>query len=164
MSFETFGPDILATLIGGIILALLFFLSREKFFPLPNITGQWRFEMTIVASAYNPYKGMVLRYVAMLWREGNRIEGSVEKIYERSTAREHHYVGKERTRGQVEGYIEKNYFSKDRIFLHIVEDGEGRESTTFHELLVDSDSKMIGTFNSMVADQSGDITWQRDPF
>jgi len=50
------------------------------------------------------------------------------------------------------------------LLLHMVEDGHGRESTSFYELLVDSGKGMSGEFTSMVADQTGTTTWQREPF
>lgn len=164
MNFEAFWSDFIVTILSGFLLALLFFWVREKVFPLPNLTGRWHFEMLTVKTAYKPYEGMVLRYVAMLTRIENKIEGTVEKIYERSSTVERNYVGKDRTRGVVTGYIEKNYFGKDKVFLHVVEDGHGRESTTFFNATVISQDKMDGTFTSMVADQDGEAFWQRDPF
>jgi hypothetical protein len=41
MNFDTFLADIIATLVGGITLTFIFFLAREKLFPLPNIDGKW---------------------------------------------------------------------------------------------------------------------------
>ena len=107
---------------------------------------------------------MVLRYIAMFWQAGNRIEGTVEKIYENSSTGEREYVGKNRTRGVAQGYVEKNYFSKDRFVLHVVEDGHGRESTNFYDLVVDSKDEMTGNFSSMVANQDGEARWQRNKF
>lgn len=154
----------LATVLGGAFLAFLFFWVKEKVFPVPRVVGRWFFEVHTIDSTYNPYKGMKLRYIAMLWREGNRIEGTIEKIHEKSSTGERDYDGRNRTRGEVKGFIEKNYFSKDRVVLHIVEDGHGRESTSLYELVVYSDDKMEGTFSSMVASSSGTVTWQRDVF
>lgn len=156
--------SLLATIIGGGILAFLFFWIREKIFPLPEITGRWYFEMRTIKSAYTPYNGMILRYVAMLWREGNRIEGTVEKIYENSSTGERNYEGKNRTRGIVNGFVQKNYFSKDRIVLHVIEDGHGRESTNFYDLTFKSDGDMAGSFSSMVAKQDGESKWQRNEY
>ncbi len=156
--------SLLATIVGGAVLAFLFFWFREKFFPLPKVTGRWFFEMRTINSAYNPYKGMVLRYIAMLWREGNRIKGTVEKIYENSSTGERDFEAKNRTRGVVEGFVQKNYFSKDRVVLHLVEDGHGRESTNFYDLIVKSESEMGGSFSSMVANQDGEVKWQRNEF
>jgi len=158
-----FVESVVETLVGGVLLTFLFFLGKEKFFPLPSITGRWYFELKTELTAYNPYQDMVLRYVGFLWLEGNRIEGSVEKVYENSSTGERSYVGTDRTRGVVSGYVKKNYLGKDRIFLHVVEDGHGRESTNLYDLTYKA-SGMSGKFFSMVADQSGTTTWQKTPF
>ncbi len=164
MNFDAFIPSIIATVVGGVTLALLFFWARERLFPIPDVTGRWYLEMQTVNTSYNPYKGMILRYVVMLWREGNRIQGTVEKIYENSSNGEREFVGENRTRGVLEGYLEKNYLIKDRLFIHVIEDGHGRESTNVHDLIIRSDREMDGAFNSMVANQDGESTWQRDVF
>jgi hypothetical protein len=164
MEFDSFLSDILATIIGGIFLTLIFFLVKEKVFPLPDITGRWYLEVTTINTAYNPYKDMVLRYVVIIWREGNSIKGTAEKIYERSSTGERNFDGINRTRSYVEGYIEKIYLGRDRVFLHSIEDGHGRESTNFYDLLVTSDSFLHGVFNSMVANQDGTAIAQRAPF
>lgn len=164
MSFASFWSDILATVIGGIALAFLFFISKEKLFPLPPIIGRWYFEQKTQTSAYKPYTAMVLRYVAMLHREGSRIEGTAEKIYENSSTGERDFIGKNRTRATISGYIEKNYFGKDMIYIHIIETGHGRESTHFYEMSADCTDMLSGIFSSMVADQSGTVKWQRNPF
>lgn len=164
MDFISFIPDILATVIGGIILAVIFFWSRENLFSIPEMTGKWYFQIKTVQTAYRPYEGMVLRYVAILYREGNKVEGTVEKIYENSTTGEREFVGENRTRGSVVGYIEKNYFSNDKVFLHVVENGHGRESTNFYKLLVLPNGEMKGEFSSMVADQEGITEWRRSIF
>ena len=115
-------------------------------------------------TAYEPYEGMVLRYIAIVWREGSVIKGTVEKVYENSSTGEREYVGKNRTRGQVEGHIEKRYFLKDGVSLHIVEDGHGRQSTCFYELVVQRNDRMTGVFFAMAAASEGEVTWQREPF
>lgn len=164
MSFASFLSDIVATIIGGIALAVLFFFAKEKWFPLPKLTGRWYLEQTTENSVYTPYTGMILRYVVMLWREGGRVDGTAEKIYEKSSSGERQFVGTNRTRAIVSGYVEKKYFGKDKIYLHVVENGHGRESSNFYDLtLIDADV-MLGTFSSMVADQDGYSRWQRIPF
>lgn len=164
MDFGSIWADIIATLVGGVGLTFLFFFSREKLFPIPKVTGRWYLEMTTVNTAYNPYKGMILRYMIIIWKEGNIIKGSAEKIYEKSSAGEREYNGKSRTRAEIAGYIEKNYLGKDRVYLHAVENGHERQSTNFYDLLVMSESEMIGDFNSMVANQDGNVKLQREPF
>ena len=156
---------VIATLISGPILALFFFLFKEKVFGIPDLTGKWHFEMTTVNSDYNPYKGMVLRYIAIILKEGNKISGTVEKVYENSSTGEREYVGDKRSRGQLDGYYELNYFSKDKIHLHVKEQGcSGRESTNYFELIRSNEHSLIGAFNSFVANQDGLSKWQREQF
>jgi len=164
MSFSSFWSDVIATVVGGVVLAIFFFLAKEKLFPLPKLTGRWHLEQTTENSIYAPYEGMILRYVVMLWQSGNCVEGTAEKIYEKSSNGERQFVGVHRTRAEVSGYIEKNYFGKDRIYLHVIEVGHGRESTNFYDLGINADEVMIGTFTSMVADQDGTCKLQSTPF
>lgn len=157
--------DISANVLAGVLLALLLFWAREKWFPLPAISGQWYFETRTTESSYAPYRNMTLRYVVVIWREGSKIQGTAEKLWEYSTREgTRSYDGANRTRSKVEGYIEKSYFGPDRMLVHIVEEGHKRESTNFHDLVVTANDRMPGTFVSMVANQKGTALWQRSPF
>ena len=162
-TLKTVAINLISAVTGGVILALLFFIMKEKILPLPEIVGRWHFELHTENTAYAPYQGMRLRYVAMLWREGHVVHGTVEKIHEKSSTAEKDYVGPDRTRGEIRGYIEKNYLGRDRLFLHIVESGTTRKSTFFHELSLRSRRCMDGRFASTIADQDGSVSWHRDP-
>lgn len=164
MKFDNFLSDTIATVLGGAALTFLFFLMKEKVFPLPRLAGRWYFETLTAETSYNPFAGMSLGYIAMIWQEGPVIRGSVEKIYEKSSTGEREYIGKVRSRATLEGYIEKFYLSKDRIRIHMVEEGFGRESTIFFDLVAGRTSSMSGSFQSMAADQTGTAKWQRDSF
>ena len=85
MSFTTFIPDILATFLGGLFLALIFFLLREKVFSLPNIDGSWTLRQKTTKTEYKPYKDMELTYLVLLWSQDNLVLGSAEKISEVSS-------------------------------------------------------------------------------
>lgn len=164
MSFESFWSDVSATVLGGVILTAFFFFAKEKLFPLPHVDGRWYLEQITKVTEYAPYNGMLLRYIVVLWRSGNRIEGTAEKVFERSLEGDRSYIGDNRTRAIVTGHIEKRYLGKDKIFLHVIEDGHGRESTNAYELIVASEDILEGAFSSMVANQSGSVKCQRTPF
>jgi hypothetical protein len=164
MSIFAFLANLAATVLGGAILTFIFFFLKEKVFSLPDIAGMWFFEVTTNETAYKPYENMKLRYAAVIWREGAQLHGTVEKIHENSSTGKREYVGKNRTRGLLNGYIQKNYFSKDQLFVHVAEVGEMRESTNFYELRILSDRLMQGTYVSMVANQKGVVKWQRRAF
>ena len=134
-NFDTFWSDLLATVIGGVVLAFLFFLIKEWLMPPPKIVGRWYLEQCTTKTSYASYKDMKLRYVLMLYKDGLKIEGTAEKIYESSVNGDRPFVGEHRTRAVVTGTIEKNYLSKDRVYLHIDEDGHGRSFTTFYEFV-----------------------------
>ena len=132
---NSFIPSFTATVLGGIVLTLLLFWIKEKVKPIADISGRWYFTTTTVDTAYNPYKDMQLEYVAVIHREGNKIYGTTEKIYEVSSKGEREYTGKNRKRGTLRGSIERNYLGKDKISLHSNEEEFERNSTNFYELL-----------------------------
>jgi hypothetical protein len=164
MIADGFLSRVASTVVGGAILTFLFFLAKEKVFPLPTIRGRWYFETVVAETSYEPFSGMVLRYIAMIWQEGPVIRGTIEKFYERSSTGEREYVGKNRTRGIIEGFVHKYYFSKDELHMHIVEGGEARPSTVFFRLTCDTASELSGEFYSTAADQAGTVRWQRKAF
>lgn len=162
MNFDSFLSDVIATVVGGAFLTLLFFLLREKVFCFIDLNGSWVYEQTTMTSDYNPYKGMVLRYLVLLARDGNRIYGSAEKVHEKTPdGNEKEYVGEDRSHAEITGHIEKRYFSKDVISIHITEDGERRVSSTFQVLECDSNNQLQGRFSSTIANQVGAVKWSR---
>lgn len=153
--------NIFATVIGGLLLALIFFSLKEYFFSLPKLNGNWVFEIITVHSDYNPYKDMLLRYHVLLWQEGNQIKGTGEKIYEKTSEQEKEYVGDKRSRIEISGYLTKKYFSKDLIVIHYEEENEVRKSSTIHNLTIKDTNQMNGSFVSTIANQQGTTTWTR---
>ncbi len=164
MNFDTFLSDVLSGIVSGTFLTLIFFFVKEKIFSYPEIDGKWYFEIETVNTAYIPYQGMKLYYVAFISYEGDKITGSIEKIYELSSARTQELIGTERIRGIVKGCFEKFYFSKDKMRLHIIENGKIRESSHYFDLSAVTSHEMTGKFFSTIADQSGNVKWQRDSF
>ena len=80
MDFSSFISNVISTVIGGILLALIFFFLREKMFAFAELDGSWVFDQTTESSEYNPYVGMTVRFLVLLGRDGNRIYGSAEKV------------------------------------------------------------------------------------
>ena len=111
------------SVLSGVVLAILFFASKEIWAPLPSVAGRWTVEMHTTKTDYRPYQDMIVKYVAILWREGANIKGTIEKVAEIIATDTTTYVGDQRTRGEIEGHIHKLYLSKDRLALHIIEEG-----------------------------------------
>ena len=155
MSFNSFLPDILATILGGIILTLFFFFTKEKIFPSPNINGLWKLIVYTEKTIYNPFRSMTLEYDVLLWSENNNIYGTVEKCYEDSVNGKIRFEGDRRTTGVVQGSINKNYFGKDKILLKKKKKGRRRQSSHYYDLIVSDDVIISGTFQSLIAKQEG---------
>ena len=164
MIIESVIAGTISAILGGAILAGIFFYLREKVFGPKNISGYWHFKNKTMRTAFNPFRDMELTFSAILFREGSKILGASEKIHENSVEQNRELVGKERVRGIVEGSYESRIFSSDLLHLHIREKGEIRESSTYITLKVNGDSVLFGNFQSFVADQDGSSKWQRKPF
>ena len=142
-------------------MVIRFLYVREKCYPLPDISGEWIVCTTTIESSYKPFRYMRLTYRSILLCEGSSIAGTSEKIFEESSEKNGSYTGKDRTRGQISGSIEKKYFSNDRIKLHIVEFGENRESTIYYDLKCKSGKLMKGKFFATAGDSKGYVNWKR---
>ncbi|NAS06618.1 hypothetical protein GPS47_13745 [Acinetobacter haemolyticus] len=173
--------DVVEAIIAAIIIAILFFLVREKIFGIPDFSGKWYLKSKTETTAYNPYEQMELQHNLFLRLEGNNIRGASEKIYEnssygkRATHSRHiiKYSGKHRARAQIDGSIQKRIFGSDILTLHATEYGERRQSTIYcrfelkKKFLIFSDHKatlFCGEFHSMVADQKGSVELSKEPF
>lgn len=155
--------NIIGSVIGGILLALLFFFGKEKWFRLHDIKGEWYFKTETLETGRRLNNGMIQEYIAFIWLEGHKIHGTYEKTFEDSQEFKGPFIGKDRARGVIDGYYEKNYLSSDCLSLHMVENGS-REFTNWHDLHIVSSRKMHGNFTSTAARQKGKAEWQRDSF
>jgi hypothetical protein len=154
--------EIIGTIVGGIILSVIFFIFREKIlYQSPNISGLWTFRATTKFTAYNPYKGMKLFYLVFLTQEGNKIWGSGEKFREELHNGRRDYHGKSRSRIVISGNIIKHYFTKNDIHIQITEESSSRKSSTIQRLKIRGDTFFDGTFVSTIANSMGDVYWEK---
>jgi hypothetical protein len=157
-----FWIQLAATLAGGIILTILFFLMKEVVFPLPVVNGLWTFEATTISTSYNPYKQMKVTYLILLIQQGNMLSGTGEKIKEIADGKQHEYPSEKRIHIEIKGQITKRYFAKDQITFHIIEYGLKRKSSTVHSLRLINKNQLVGPFVSTIATSIGDVVWTRD--
>lgn len=159
----------LASFCAGIFLAAFFFYARERWHPLPVINGTWHCmtytseQGNAAASEQENYVGMFLIYRATFLQVGNMVRGTDEKRFEASDST----VGRAtRTRSEIDGFLQKNYIDKSRLFLHMEEGGEQeglRESTRSYYMEIGAE-KMSGDFESSVLDQKGKVVCKREQF
>jgi hypothetical protein len=158
---NSFIASTFATIVGGIGLAFLFFITKEKIFPIIDISDHWELTTTTHKTKRNPYKNMKIKYDLILWQENNIIRGVSEKYYELSQLGTKTYHEKNRKRGKMHGFVEKNYFSKDVIVLNMCLADFGRESDYLFKLKVINKDLAQGSFYSMVAQQYGHVELTR---
>lgn len=155
--------EIIATIVSGIILTLILFLINEYLLPKKNITGDWDTRITIKNSAYNPYRDLKINYKIYLLQKGNEIIGSGEKISDiLGNGEIKEFTGEDRTKLVLEGYYERNYLKKSKVFFKITEFGSKRESRAIYFLTVNDKNKLTGNFTTTAADSSGVILMKKN--
>jgi hypothetical protein len=132
------------------------------------MSGQWRYEVRYERSAWNPYKGMRVQYVAQLVQDrAGKISGTAEKTLDiEADGKKRAYIGRWRIAARVTGQIA---FSMARrgwlINIHVEEFGEQRNSSSTHELVAKwKESSLRGAFTSTIADSAGHVVWKKEPF
>src|SRR5665213_1608211 len=160
MNFGSFFSDFCAALTSGVVLALLFFLFREWWHPLPSLTGHWYFETEVITSTNPDYLNLRLKYEATLWQAGPSVKGSAEKIFEHNSREAFEYDNAKRTRGDLEGYIDRFYLRRNRIVLHLGEKGRLRDSSSILDLHIEK-ADLVGTLQSTAAGTFAKVTWSR---
>ena len=150
--------NVIGTVIGGLLLAVILFFFNEYVFPICNISGEWNVEELTEKTSYNPYRNMKLFYKFHLLQTGNSITGSGEKIKETlSDKKTFEYERKNRTTSVISGYYERNFLRADKVYINIVENGRQRQTRTSYILKVEKKKSMVGNFLSTIADSSGQI-------
>jgi hypothetical protein len=160
MNFNSFFSDFCAALLSGFALALIFFLFREWWHPLPRVSGQWFIETHVEKSTYSHYSELRLKYVAMLSQQGSRVTGTIEKIFEQNSDESFEYQNEKRIHGELKGYIDRFYLRSNRLSFHIVEHGRSRDSSVVFELTAKK-GELSGIFHSTAASATGKAIWSR---
>lgn len=154
-----FYGSFLAAMLGAIIL----FFIKEFFNPSKKINGEFYVLLATKESSWNPYKGMVVERQIILFSDGHEVKGSCEKTREKAKGKGiHEYRAADRVRGEVNGFIERNYMRSSRLHLHIVEDNpESRKSTSYATANLGWGFFKLnayeGTFYSTAGDSAGTV-------
>ena len=119
---------IITSIISGGLLTFLVFVIRDRLLGVPDLSGTWTYTCRVEKTSHDPFQGMEVKYIALIWLEGTAVHGTAEKVFERSSKGELKYVGEKRNRLTIEGYITNKYVYKDSVVLHIVENGRIRDT------------------------------------
>jgi hypothetical protein len=158
---EVFLLEVSGAVFGGLLLAAVFFSLNELVFPLPKLSGLWRFELRTFVTSYRPFQGMKLTFLVLLWQEGNAVRGTGEKVREDVNGMVRTYTAEHRSRIDVSGYVTRRFFRPSEIVIHFREHGEKRESSTMQTLRVSGRDRLDGEYASTVANSSGSVVWKR---
>ena len=153
--------ETIGTLLGGIILSLIFFIFSDFVHKPPNISGQWYFVNNTIDTSYSKFKNLNVYYKVMLIQQDSKISGYGEKIQDELNGKTIEYAGKNKIPIKISGYLKHNFISKDTLMLNISEEGSIRKSSTFIDLIRFSDDEMQGEFASTIADSSGSVLFRR---
>ena len=142
-------------LAGGIVL-LGAFLINEKLYSL-DLTGIWETTLNITVS--NTVKDYELKFTIHILQNGSQILGYGEKISEKPPeGTVYQYETSKRVIIDVNGTIDKKYFSKSSVSIVIKEHGRIRDSSTVYFLKYDRKThKLEGKFSSTASNSSGSV-------
>ncbi|HSZ86496.1 MAG TPA: hypothetical protein VK787_10720 [Puia sp.] len=148
--------DISETIASGLILTLVLFYLNEFVFPRRNLTGEWDAEICIVETSYTKYKNLRIEYKIHLIQKGYEISGSGEKIKDiKPDGTQIIFEREKRVNIYIDGYYERKYFQKSKVYLNILEDGRKRKTRATYCLKLERNNCIVGTFQSTAANTSG---------
>jgi hypothetical protein len=158
-NFRKMLKQIFGSILSGIILACLFFISNDIWFGIPNLDGKWNVHCDYTGGKY---KDMKADFIALVQLSGQNVQGSMEKKSETSAGGiVTKYKVEKRNQASFTGYITKKYSTNDRMSVHIDEQGSLMTIKEVEILEVLNDKLIRGTFATTRGEHSGTVTWTR---
>jgi len=154
--------NVIGTIIGGLLFTLILFLLNEYVFPKNNLTGEWMTITHVEKTTYVPFKDLKIEYKIHLLQKGYELSGSGEKIKDiKPDGTETVFFRENRVNIDVDGYFERKYFGKSKVYLNINEDGRKRETRATYVLTLKNNNRLEGSFITTAADARGKITMSK---
>jgi len=148
--------DIIGTIVGGLFLTLILFLLNEFVFPKKNLTGEWKTTIKIENTTYIPFKNLIIEYKIHLIQKGYELSGSGEKIKDiKPDGSGTVFLREKRVNIEIDGYFERRFLGKSKVYLNINEYGRKRETRATYILTFNGKNNLKGTFISTAADAGG---------
>lgn len=156
------------SLVAALTAATILFVIRESFNRAATFSGTFYVKLNVEETARNPYRGMDIYYTVVVYSDGHVVSGTSEKTGEKCIEHSMEYIGANRKRGIVNGMIERNYLRSSVMNIHIVEQGQDREYTTYMSIKI-SRYRLVwglftGTFYSTAANSKGSVLCGRTEF
>jgi len=154
--------NVLGTIIGGLLFTLLLFLLNEYVFPKNNLTGEWKTSTKVEKTSYNPFKDLTVEYKIHLIQKGYELSGSGEKVKDiKADGTQTVFLRENRVNIVIDGFFERKYFGKSKVYLNIEEEGRKRDTRATYTLTLKDHDTLEGTFISTAADARGTIIMKK---
>ncbi len=154
--------NVLSNIIGGLLVIFIAFYINEIRFKV-DISGIWIVRTIHIDTNLKRYKDMELEYQIYLIQNGLEIKGSGEKISQKMSFQSsyYEYPRSERVLSKIYGSLEKNFVTKSKINLMIIEKGKLRETRTTFSLRIKRNDLLTGEFYSTAADSHGKVEMRK---
>ncbi len=150
--------NILGATIGALLFTVILFFLNEYIFRKKNLTGEWKTITLIEKTSLKRYENLKIEYKIHLLQKGYELTGSGEKIKDiKPDGSETVFFTENRVNVDVEGYYERNFLGKSKVYLNIFEEGRKRDTRATYILTITDDKNLAGTFISTAANASGKI-------
>ncbi len=154
--------NVIGTIIGGLLFTLILFLLNEYVFPKNNLTGEWYTSTKVENTSYNPFNNLIVEYKIHLIQKGYELSGSGEKIRDiKPDGTQTVFLRENRVNIDVDGFFERKYFGKSKVYLNIEEEGRKRDSRATYTLILNNHDTLGGIFISTAADARGTIIMKK---
>ena len=121
--------NIIKEIIVGLSVTVLIYLWNRFFFKVPNLNGEWTVKIKVRESTYKPHIGLTGDFKIHVIQDNLAVRGTGEKIKNSNhNAPDTIYERTKRPLVQFEGYYERNYLGKSKLYLNIVENGRQRQT------------------------------------
>ena len=159
-AFRFLGKQTVTAFVTTVTLSLAFMIFNDYIAPPPDLAGRWMFTVTYQDTSLKRYEGMQVTYQALLIQEDLSLRGTGEKVSEGGAVPFKRHPAKSRVNIELEGTINRHYFSPDELVIRYNEEG-GRKSSTLHQLKHFDPNVMCGCFITTIADTDGTVWWRR---
>lgn len=152
--------NVWANFLGGLSLVVFLFLWNEILRPKRNLTGEWDVTNTITSTEYGKYNNLKVVWRIHFLQNGNLITGSGEKIKDISAdGTEFIYEPAKRDNVEIQGYVERNFLRKSRVFINVIQVGRARRSRATYLLKRKSSKNLSGTFITTAGKSRGNSSF-----
>lgn len=158
--------QVMGAAVVTVALSMTALVFNDFILPPPDLNGGWKYtELTEPGATTNSsFYGLQATYKVLLIQDGLNVSGTGEKVSDKLPGKEAYEFTPDQKKKlgiEVSGYIERKFFSRDVLVLHINNQGAKRLTSTLHQVKHFSETTMSGCFKTTAASASGPARWER---